>query len=54
MAVATYPGLQLGARKAAGTPCPRCWQVLQPAGHPEHPELCPRCLDAVLRLGGAA
>ncbi|MCU0291658.1 MAG: isoleucine--tRNA ligase [Thermoanaerobaculaceae bacterium] len=54
VAVATYPGLQLGARKAAGTPCPRCWQVLQPAGHPEHPELCPRCLDAVLRLGGAA
>lgn len=45
-----YPGLALAVRKAAGTPCPRCWQVLAAAGHPEHPELCPRCLDVVLRL----
>lgn len=47
---AAYPGLVLGVRKATGTPCPRCWQVLEPAGHAEHPELCPRCLDVVLRL----
>jgi isoleucyl-tRNA synthetase len=32
---------------------PRCWQVCaDPPRNPEHPELCPRCLDVVLRLGG--
>jgi len=48
-----YPGLALAVRRAEGTTCPRCWQVCAaPPGHPEHPELCPRCLDVVLRLGG--
>jgi isoleucyl-tRNA synthetase len=47
-----YPGLRLGVRRAEGVPCPRCWQVCaDPPRHPEHPDLCPRCLDVVLRLG---
>ena len=46
-----YPGLRVGVRRAAGTTCPRCWQVWpEPAGHPQHPALCARCLDVVLRL----
>ncbi len=46
-----YPGLSLGVRRAEGTTCPRCWQVWpKPAGHPNHTELCERCLDVVLRL----
>jgi len=48
---AIYPGLSLGVRRAEGTPCPRCWQVWPaPAGHPQHPELCARCLGVVLEL----
>jgi isoleucyl-tRNA synthetase len=49
-----YPGVQLAVRRAEGTTCPRCWQVCaNPPRHPGHPELCPRCLDVVLRLAGA-
>jgi len=47
-----YPGLRVGVAPARGTTCPRCWQVLEPARHPDHPELDARCLDAVLRLTG--
>jgi isoleucyl-tRNA synthetase len=44
-----YPGLTVGVRRAEGTTCPRCWQVWpRPAGHPQHPELCARCLEVVL------
>jgi isoleucyl-tRNA synthetase len=46
-----YPGLDVGVRRVEGTTCPRCWQVWpKPAGHPDHPELCARCLDVVLGL----
>ena len=46
-----YPGLRLGVRRTEGTTCPRCWQVWpKPAGHPQHPELCARCLEVVLSL----
>jgi isoleucyl-tRNA synthetase len=46
-----YPGLRIGVRRADGTTCPRCWQVWpQPAGHPQHPDLCARCLAVVLEL----
>ncbi|NCO69712.1 MAG: class I tRNA ligase family protein, partial [Acidobacteria bacterium] len=38
-ASASYPGLRVAVERAAGTPCPRCWQVVAPAGHPDHPEL---------------
>jgi isoleucyl-tRNA synthetase len=47
-----YPGLTVGVRRAEGTTCPRCWQVWpKPAGHPQHPDLCARCLEVVLGLG---
>ncbi|HUK14354.1 MAG TPA: isoleucine--tRNA ligase [Thermoanaerobaculaceae bacterium] len=46
-----YPGLRFGVRRAEGTPCPRCWQVCAtPSRHPQHPDLCPRCLEVVLSL----
>ncbi|MFI5167095.1 MAG: isoleucine--tRNA ligase [Thermoanaerobaculales bacterium] len=46
-----YPGLRYGVRKAEGTPCPRCWQVCaKPSAHPQHPDLCPRCLEVVREL----
>ncbi len=51
---AAYPGLRLGVRCAAGTACPRCWQIVAAAsGHSSHPELCPRCLEVVLALESA-
>lgn len=46
----SFPGLTLAVQRAAGTPCPRCWQILSPAGDPRHPELCPRCLAVVQAL----
>ncbi len=47
----TYPGLRFGVRRAEGTTCPRCWQVCgAPPRDSRHPELCPRCLQVVLRL----
>jgi isoleucyl-tRNA synthetase len=46
-----YPGLTFGVGRAEGTACPRCWQVCaDPPRRPEHPDLCPRCLQVVLRL----
>ncbi len=45
-----YPGLSFGVRKADGAPCPRCWQLLPKSGHPDHPDLCERCLQVVLAL----
>jgi len=36
---------------ASGKKCERCWQVLPEVGtHPDHPDLCNRCHDAVLHL----
>jgi isoleucyl-tRNA synthetase len=52
-ATLTYPGVAIAVRRAEGSPCPRCWQVCADPPHdPRHPELCPRCLDVVLRLTG--
>ncbi|MCX7895357.1 MAG: hypothetical protein N2447_05325 [Thermoanaerobaculum sp.] len=39
--------------RAPGTPCPRCWRILPPAGDAQHPQLCPRCLAVVQRWGEA-
>ena len=50
VASAAYPGLSFAVRKVDGEPCPRCWQRLPAAGHPEHPALCARCLEVVLAL----
>ena len=46
-----YENLFIGVRRADGQACPRCWQLLPKAGHPEHPDLCGRCLKVVLTLG---
>ena len=53
-ASAAYEGLFVGVRKADGEACPRCWQVLPKTGHPEHPDLCGRCLKVVLALGSGS
>jgi len=46
-----YQGLRFAVRRAEGSACPRCWQIpLVPPRHAAHPDLCPRCLDVVLRL----
>lgn len=46
-----YPGLRLGVQRAAGIPCPRCWQmVAEPTGDAAHPLLCRRCLAVVSTL----
>jgi isoleucyl-tRNA synthetase len=46
-----YPRLSFTVRRAAGTTCPRCWQVCaEPPRDPRHPDLCPRCLAVVLDL----
>ena len=44
---------KVSVRKAAGRKCPRCWNwVAAPPAGP-HPELCPRCADAVAAGEGA-
>jgi isoleucyl-tRNA synthetase len=50
-ASSAYEGLFIGVRKAEGQACRRCWQVLPKTGHPDHPDLCGRCLKVVLALG---
>ncbi|OSM04343.1 isoleucine--tRNA ligase [Magnetofaba australis] len=41
-------GLKIGATRAGGTKCVRCWNWDEAVGsHAEHPELCPRCADVV-------
>ena len=42
---ATYPGVKIAVREAAGTKCPRCWTVTEEAD----PEtgLCPRCASVL-------
>ncbi|BCW92718.1 MAG: isoleucine--tRNA ligase [Thermoanaerobaculum sp.] len=53
-ASSAYPGLNFAVGRAPGVACPRCWRVLPPAGDPEHPELCPRCLSVVRNWGAQA
>ncbi len=54
LASSAYPGLRLAVRRASGTPCPRCWQVVaEPTGDPTHPALCRRCLAVVSALEAA-
>ncbi len=54
VASGVYPGLSFAVRRAPGVACPRCWRVLPPAGDPQHPELCPRCLSVVKAWGPTA
>ena len=41
-------GASVGVTKASGHKCDRCWYYSPSVGHDtEHPEICPRCADAV-------
>ncbi|MDF2097355.1 isoleucine--tRNA ligase [Aquibaculum arenosum] len=49
------PGVAVRVEAAPGEKCARCWQVLPDVGkHPQAPETCGRCADAVERLGVTA
>jgi isoleucyl-tRNA synthetase len=42
------PGVGIGFSKTTGTKCIRCWRYVHLIGtHPDHPEICDRCLEAV-------
>jgi isoleucyl-tRNA synthetase len=48
-------GVGVIVQLATGGKCGRCWRVLEEVGgHPDHPELCDRCHDAVGHLRDAA
>jgi isoleucyl-tRNA synthetase len=49
---AVIPGVWLRARRSGGTKCVRCWHLTVDAGsHPEHPELCGRCVGNITGPG---
>ena len=53
--VTSMPSGDVGVEVATGKKCERCWQVLPEVGsHPDHPDLCNRCHDAVIYLRKAA
>jgi isoleucyl-tRNA synthetase len=40
--------IAVSVSNAAGTKCTRCWHIKEDVGqHPEHPELCNRCVENV-------
>ena len=42
------PGLKLKIVKSTHTKCARCWHFRADVGsHPEHPEICGRCVDNI-------
>jgi isoleucyl-tRNA synthetase len=48
-------GVAVEFHHAEGDKCARCWMILPEVGsHPEHPDLCNRCSEAVDRFEGAA
>jgi isoleucyl-tRNA synthetase len=45
---ASVPAIQVVVERAAGQKCERCWRFETEVGaHPDHPTLCPRCLEAI-------
>ena len=47
-----FPGLTVAVKASNEPKCDRCWKHDKDVGkNNEHPELCPRCLDVVLKLG---
>jgi len=47
--VLTDGAAEIAVRRADGAKCVRCWKYFDELGsHPEHPEICPRCTEAVL------
>ncbi len=54
-ALAEIAGVAVVPKRAAGTKCARCWQVLPEVGaSPAHPDICGRCDDAVRQSARAA
>jgi len=48
-----FPGVTVSVKSSDNPKCVRCWIHDKDVGKSaEHPELCPRCLDVVLKLGG--
>jgi isoleucyl-tRNA synthetase len=48
------PGLELRVKASAQPKCVRCWHHREDVGrHPEHPELCGRCVENVVGGGEA-
>jgi len=46
------PGLTIRIERAAGVKCPRCWTYSTGIGSStEHPEICPRCAEALTTQG---
>jgi isoleucyl-tRNA synthetase len=46
--LADVPGAAAEFHHAEGDKCARCWMILEEVGtHPEHPDLCNRCTEAV-------
>ncbi|MCX8125186.1 MAG: isoleucine--tRNA ligase [Spirochaetes bacterium] len=49
--MADYENSSILVAKSDGKKCVRCWNYSHDIGtHPEHPELCKRCTDIVLKL----
>ena len=49
-----FPGVTVSVKSSSEPKCVRCWIHNKDVGKStEHPELCPRCLDVVLKLGGS-
>jgi isoleucyl-tRNA synthetase len=45
-------GLKLKVVKSAFAKCARCWHCREDVGiHPEHPEICGRCVDNISGAG---
>jgi len=46
-----FPGVSVAVKASSDPKCIRCWKHDKGVGkNSEHPELCPRCLDVVLKL----
>ena len=39
---------------AEGEKCPRCWNIRELGGNPDHPDVCERCGDALDAIEGGA
>jgi len=47
-----FPGVTISVKSSNEPKCLRCWKHDKDVGKNEnHPDLCPRCLDVVLKLG---
>jgi len=46
-----FPGMSVSVKSSSDAKCARCWKHDNNVGtYPDHPELCPRCYDVVVKL----